>query len=246
MSWPHCEADNPSTYAAGYDVSESDLVTAIVTADQAKLAADVADGKITEAQATQDSADLTQLVTEEVERTGGAPTGRFVGRGMGIDQSRVIDTTATLTGTTADDVTAALAGGQTLAAYAEAHGSTESALVDAIVAAEQAQLIQQVAAGTLTQVQADEINADLTARVTDLVEQVGGPHSCPGMQGPNTTPSTNNAPTPNRRNVLTAWARPGRSEAAGSRHFRRIACFRDVTRRTSLPLSFFTAFRMTT
>ncbi len=62
------------------------------------------------------------------------------------------------------DFVQALRGGQTPAQIAEAHGSSEQALVDAIVAAEKDRLDQAVASGRITQEKADEI----LARVTDM------------------------------------------------------------------------------
>lgn len=89
-----------------------------------------------------------------------------------------IDTTAELTGTTAGDVRAALRDGQSLAAYAEAHGVSETALVDAIVAAIQARIDAAVADGTLSQEQADALQADLAARVSEKVNLAGGHGGC--------------------------------------------------------------------
>jgi hypothetical protein len=101
-------------------------------------------------------------------------------RGLGSGKSSAVETTAELTGTTTDEVAAALRDGVSLAAYAAEHGVAEADLAAAIVAAEEQRLDELVAAGRLTQEQAGARRADLEARVSELVNQEGLPGRGPG------------------------------------------------------------------
>jgi hypothetical protein len=81
-----------------------------------------------------------------------------------------------------------LQSGKTLAQIANAtQGKSAAGLVDALVAAEKKELADAVAAGRLTQAQADAIGAGLKQRITDFVNGTaprfgfGGPH---GDRGP--------------------------------------------------------------
>ena len=56
-------------------------------------------------------------------------------------------------------------------------------VVDAIVAEKQAHLAQEVASGELTQAQADAKLANVTAKVTEMVNTVGSAHSEGGRGG---------------------------------------------------------------
>jgi hypothetical protein len=77
---------------------------------------------------------------------------------------------ATYLGTTADDLQSKLASGQTLAQIADAtSGKSASGLIDALVAHEKTELQQAVTDGKLTQSQADQLETNLSDRITALV-----------------------------------------------------------------------------
>lgn len=105
---------------------------------------------------------------------------------------------ATTLGMTEADLTTALQGGKTLADVAKDKGVDLQKVIDAIVAADKAEIAAAVKAGTMTQAQADNRLANLSAHVTDEVNGVaggpghrGGPggHG-PGVGAPSAAPST--------------------------------------------------------
>jgi hypothetical protein len=130
---------------------------------------------------TQDQVDKVIAALEAAGPAGG-PGGRGPGgpeRG-GPERGAKLDTVATVLGITADEVRTALQGGQTLADLATANGKTADDVVNALVAELKAHLDEEVAAGTHTQDEVDQIFADATTRITDMVNN-GAPAGGPGM-----------------------------------------------------------------
>jgi hypothetical protein len=80
-----------------------------------------------------------------------------------------LDAAAGAIGVSTSELVSALRDGRTIAEVAEAHDVPVAEVVDAIVEAEQDRLDELVAAGRLTQEQADALSADLEERATDLV-----------------------------------------------------------------------------
>ncbi|HUQ39969.1 MAG TPA: hypothetical protein VM030_07415 [Acidimicrobiales bacterium] len=70
------------------------------------------------------------------------------------------------------DLVTAVKGGQSVAQVAQAHGVTPQAVVDALVAAGKQRLAAAVAAGRITQAQADARGARLAERATRFVNHV--------------------------------------------------------------------------
>lgn len=97
---------------------------------------------------------------------GGFGRGGF-GRGMGAD------VVADALGLTVDELVAAIRDGQTIAEIAAAEGVDVQVVVDAMVAEVEARLDEAVAAGTLTQEEADAHLATATEKITDAVENGG-------------------------------------------------------------------------
>ncbi|MEY2421351.1 MAG: hypothetical protein QOI95_1418 [Acidimicrobiaceae bacterium] len=83
------------------------------------------------------------------------------------------------------DLQTALQSGKSMADVATANNVDPQKVIDALVADAQTKLAAQVASGEITQAQADEMSADLTQHITDLVNHTGGPGGagCPGMDG---------------------------------------------------------------
>ena len=113
-------------------------------------------------------------------------------------------------GVTEAELTTALQGGQTIADVATSKGVDVQTVIDAMVAAEKTEIQADVDAGTITQAQADQRIADLTAHETDEVNGTftpgmgGGPgrHGQPpsnpsngSSDGSSTTPSTTSTST---------------------------------------------------
>ena len=80
-----------------------------------------------------------------------------------------LDAAATALGMTVEELRTALVAGTSLADVAATKGVAVQKVIDAIVAAETAELKQHVADGKLTQARADELLAGLSARVTATV-----------------------------------------------------------------------------
>jgi F0F1-type ATP synthase delta subunit len=150
--------------------SASGLVAALVAHEQTEIAAAVTAGMLTQAQADQITANLTERFTDLVNGTHpdhGFGPGRPHGPGDDLAAA------ATYLGTTTDNLVTQLQSGKTLAQVANAtNGKSASGLVAALVAHEQTEIAAAVTAGKLTQAQADQITADLTQRFTDLVNGV--------------------------------------------------------------------------
>ena len=82
-----------------------------------------------------------------------------------------LDRVADALGITVAELRTALEAGDTLAEIAVANGSSAEALVDALVIELDARLDEQVAAGDLTQAEADARSAEAAGRLADIVER---------------------------------------------------------------------------
>lgn len=136
------------------------------------LAPLVANGTITQAQ--------SDAVVQAL-KDAGPPRGDH---GPG-DHAADLDAAAKALGMSTSDLQTALQGGQTLAQVATSKGVDVQTVIDALVAQEKSELDQRVAAGSMTQAQADQHLADATTRITDMVDngRPGGPGG-PGRHGP--------------------------------------------------------------
>jgi hypothetical protein len=160
--------------------STAGLIAALVAAENTEIAAAVTSGKLTQAQADQITPTLTQRFTDLVN--GGHPEGGPGGFGHGHGPGGGGDdlaAAATYLGSTTANLLTPLQAGKTLAQVAAAtSGKSTAGLVAALVAAEKTEIAGYVTSGKLTQVQADQMTATLTARFTDFVNGVrpaGGP-----------------------------------------------------------------------
>jgi hypothetical protein len=77
-------------------------------------------------------------------------------------------------GISEDDLVTALRSGQSIAQVAQSRGVDVQKVIDAIVADARTRLAEKVQSGDLTQAQADERLANLSQRVTDMVNRTGG------------------------------------------------------------------------
>jgi hypothetical protein len=155
---PYVLAQTDTTVAA--EDGTTDRAVAREQALAEALAPLVEDGTITQAQA---DAVVARLV-EAGPIHAGAHRG---GRGFGVG----LDTVAEILGMEAEDVRAAVAEGTTLAELAERQGVGRDALIDGIVAEVTSSLDEKVAAGDLTQAEADERLAAVTERIGDMVDR---------------------------------------------------------------------------
>jgi len=171
--------------------SSAGLIQALVTKAQADLAAAVTAGKLTQTQADAISSHLTDAVTAVVDGTlpkgmhpGGGPG---FGPGPGFGHGPIGDAIATATtylGISAQTLMQDLTSGKSLAQVADSTpGKSADGLVQALVAAEQAELKTAVTAGKLTQAQADALSSNLTQRITALVNGTPPAHAYGGAPG---------------------------------------------------------------
>jgi len=131
-------------------------------------------GTITQAQA---DAVIAALVADMPER------GNHGGKG-----GPGFEIAAQALGMSADELHTAIDGGQTLAQVAEAKGVNVQVVIDALVAERTSHINDEVASGELTQDEADAKLAELSQRVTDMVNNPrpeGGQRGVKGGHGPN-------------------------------------------------------------
>ncbi len=103
-----------------------------------------------------------------------SPMGRHGGgRGVGM-RGEGLTAVAEALGVTEAELQTALQGGQTLAEIAAAEGVEVQTVIDTLVSAAGAHLAEHVAAGDLTQEDADAKLVEMTTRITDAVNN-GGP-----------------------------------------------------------------------
>lgn len=133
----------------------------------------VDDGTITQAQA---DAVIEALQAAAPQGGPGGPGGPGRGPGLAV--------VAETLGLTKAEVRDAISNGQTLAQLAEANGSSAAELVAAILADIKTHMDEKVAAGDLTQQEADARLADAEARVTESVNNTKAPQGGPGHRGP--------------------------------------------------------------
>ncbi len=188
---------SPNLVGAQTDSSTTtSATTAPATPDPAKPAARVnpvddalaklvKDGTITQTQA-----DAVKKAIQDARPAGG-PGGRGHGPkgGMGgfdlAGGKSVVDAAAKALGITSDDLMQQVMNGTTVAKIAESKNVPLNTVVDAAVKEITTKIDAAVAAGTMTQAQADKIRTNLTQTVTDFAngKMPFGKRGMPGMHG---------------------------------------------------------------
>ncbi len=158
---------------------------------QDALAPLVANGTINQSQADAVASALEAAKPPMDHRGPGGPGGRGFGHGADLDAA------AKAIGISSDDLRTGLQSGKSLAEIAQANGVTAQAVIDALVAAERAELDADVASGDITQAAADQKLAAITHGVTAMVNgqfPAGGPRfHGHGPDNDNSSPSTTSA-----------------------------------------------------
>ena len=131
----------------------------------------VTDGTLTAAQADTVAEHLAEVATGR----GNDPTGQG---DLGID----FDVAAEAIGIEPSALTDAVGNGQTIAEVADANGTDAEAVIDALVAAEQDELDELVADGSITAEVAAERAATALDRITDVVNGAIDPRSDSGSR----------------------------------------------------------------
>jgi hypothetical protein len=158
------------SYAA---TGDSTALDARITSLREALTGLVSDGSLTQAQADEVAATLAESRPEGFGR-GGHPGG-----GGRLDMAAA----AEALGISQDELRTQTEAGKTLADIAEAEGVAEADLVEALVTAAETRLAEAVAAGSLTQAEADARAAGLEARISSSLDELCGPGG-PGGRGP--------------------------------------------------------------
>ncbi|MHA7579269.1 hypothetical protein ACX12E_02620 [Paenibacillus vandeheii] len=157
--------------AASKNVDVQTVIDTLVAAQKTELQQRLTDGKLTQTQFDERLATLTQRVTDLVNGNlpevgaGGRGRGGFGGPGA----ERYTEELASVLGITTDELKEAREAGSTIAEIAAAKNVDVQTVIDKLVAAQKANLQQKLTDGKLTQAQYDERAADITQRVTDLI-----------------------------------------------------------------------------
>jgi hypothetical protein len=172
--------------ASQLGVQPSELTDALEQALLKRVDAALAAGRITQAQANE----LRQRIQSGDYPLIGPVLGHRGGPGHGFGH---VEAAATYLGLTEAELRSQLEGGKTMADVAKAQGKTVDGLVAALVADEKKELDAAVAAGRLTQAQANAMLADAKSRFTDMVNGTFPDHGPRGFRG---TPPADDASTP--------------------------------------------------
>jgi polyhydroxyalkanoate synthesis regulator phasin len=146
-------------------VSPTALSDALKNAVKHQIDAAVAAGRLTKAQG---DALKARIDAGRLPFGLGFGFGAFGHHGLGGPFGQ-LDAAATYLGLTEAQLRTQLSNGKTLAQIAKDQNKSVSGLVDAMTASAKKHLDAAVAAGRLTQAQADQVAKDLEQRITDLV-----------------------------------------------------------------------------
>ncbi len=178
--------------AGTLNIQRSALDSAITTAGTSTVDEAVQQGSLTQVQA---DALKARIQAGDIGAFHGGRGGKLGGARMGGVQQAMRDAAANVLGITTIELTTQLRSGQTLAQIAQANGTTEQAVVTAALAAAKIQLDQAVAAGTLTQAQADTVYSALQQHGSNVLLHGGRGHGGRGRWGAPTTPQASPVPS---------------------------------------------------
>ncbi|MDE3101921.1 MAG: hypothetical protein KGJ98_06740 [Chloroflexota bacterium] len=164
------------TVAAQYigisvDQLRTEMGTTQSMADVAVAHGKTRDGLV-QALTTAAQQDLSQRITSLVDHKGAPQPGKGPGGRPGMGRffgGNELNVASTYLGISTTDLRTKLHSGQSLAQIATAAGKSTDGLIQAIVQDETTKIDQAVSSGKLTSAQATQIKADLTQRVTDMV-----------------------------------------------------------------------------
>ena len=153
--------------AAALGIERSALDSAITSAGNGTVDEALAQGTLSQAQADELKA---RIAAGDAGALWSGRGGRGGPRVAGLQEAMLSAAAQTLN-ITADELQTGLRSGQTVAQLAQAHGTTEQAVIDAARAAARTELAEAVTAGTLTQAQADAKYAQLEAAGANILRQ---------------------------------------------------------------------------
>jgi hypothetical protein len=143
----------------------------------------IGDGTITQAQADKVASTLAETMPDR------GPGGH------GHGGPRMLESAASVLGMTVEHLRTALGTDKSLVDVAKTKGMSRATLISKLVAAAEARLVQEVKDGRLTQAEADQRKADLTSRITEMVDRTGLPPRPGQPPATSTTPSSPSSAT---------------------------------------------------
>jgi hypothetical protein len=190
----------PPTTAAGAAGGSTATTTPTAKPDRSQWIQNALAPLVTAGTLTQAQADAVAQALQNAKPALG-PGHELGPKGFGRGLAGGLDTAAKAIGVTTDELRQAVAGGQSIAAYAKSKNVDPQKVIDALVADAKTRLDQAVAAGKLTQAQADTRLTEETTRITNLVNGTitfpgFGGHRDHGPKGDETTPTTTAPSTP--------------------------------------------------
>ncbi|WP_339305248.1 hypothetical protein [Paenibacillus sp. FSL R5-0519] len=201
----HRSGSTIAQIATTQNVDVQTVIDQLVTAEKTELQQQLTDGKITQTQYDERAATITQRVTDLVNGNkkevgaGGRGRGGFGGPGA----ERYAKELTSILGVTTEELKEAREAGSTIAEIAATKNVDVQTVIDTLVTAQKAELQQQLTDGKITQSQFDEREADITQRVTDLVngKQPEGPAGHIHDHGARPDGEAKTVPNPNSSKV---------------------------------------------
>ena len=144
------------------------MIDALVAATKERIDGALEAGKLSEDEAALKRAEVVDRVAEFVNQTH-----TFKGNGAGKDgRGERLSGLADLVGTDSQSLREALKDGQTLAEVAVSNGVEVEAVIEALVAKANERIDEAVAAGKLTDSEAEEKRAEVEMRIVSFVHEV--------------------------------------------------------------------------
>jgi DNA-binding CsgD family transcriptional regulator len=154
--------------ATTQNVSVQSVIDAVVTEMKSHIAEEVASGELTQAQADEKLAEVTARATDMVNGVRPVGMGGKGGRGP----AKSVTAVAGVLKLTEAELKTQVEAGKSLADVAATQNVSVQSVIDVVVTEMRAHIASEVASGELTQAQADEKLAEVTARATDMVNGV--------------------------------------------------------------------------
>ncbi len=164
------EGQTLAQIAESNGVDAQTVIDALVGTANERIAAAVEAGKLSEAEAEQKRVEIEERVTTFVHEGGGFKWGKHgkLGHHKWGGGAKLAEL-AELAGTDVDGLKTALGEGQTLAEIAESNGVDPQTVIAALVEAAHARIDGAVAAGKLSEAEAESKKSEAASAIEDLV-----------------------------------------------------------------------------
>ncbi len=169
------EGKSVTDVAAEKGVALETVVEALLDARREALAEAVAAGRLTQEEADEMLAEMEERITERLQQSGlpMGPAGRMgQAARFGWQARGQVELVAEALGMDTEDLVAELGEGKSVADVAAERGVALETVVEALLDARREALAEAVAAGRLTQEEADQRLAEMEERITEHLQQV--------------------------------------------------------------------------